>query len=46
LLGVCGRLKCCLMFEMMDSQGMVPSQAPQLITPTRPNSPSSSTLPS
>jgi cell fate regulator YaaT (PSP1 superfamily) len=46
LLGVCGRLKCCLMFEMMDAQGRITPQAQQLITPTRPNSPSSSTLPS
>lgn len=46
LLGVCGRLKCCLMFEMMDSQGLLPTQAEQLITPTRPESPSSPTLPS
>jgi cell fate regulator YaaT (PSP1 superfamily) len=45
LLGVCGRLKCCLMFEMMDAQGMIASHAQQLITPTGPNSPSSSTLP-
>ena len=45
LLGVCGRLKCCLMFEMMDTQGMITSQAQQLITPTKPNSPSSSILP-
>ncbi len=46
LLGVCGRLKCCLMFEMMDNQGMISPPAQQLITPTKPNSPSSSTLPS
>ncbi|MGE3977687.1 MAG: stage 0 sporulation family protein [Nitrospira sp.] len=45
LLGVCGRLKCCLMFEMMDAQGKIASQAQQLITPTKPNSPSSSSLP-
>lgn len=45
LLGVCGRLKCCLMFEMMDAQGKISLQAQQLITPTRPNSPSSSSLP-
>ncbi|MBS0183532.1 MAG: hypothetical protein JSS39_14120 [Nitrospira sp.] len=45
LLGVCGRLKCCLMFEMMDAQGKISSQAQQLITPTRPDSPSSSNLP-
>lgn len=45
LLGVCGRLKCCLMFEMMDAQGTITPQAKHLITPTRPNSPSSSTLP-
>lgn len=40
LLGVCGRLKCCLMFEMMDAQGVGASEAQPLITPTRPNSPS------
>ncbi|MDI3465520.1 MAG: Stage 0 sporulation protein YaaT [Nitrospira sp.] len=45
LLGVCGRLKCCLMFEMMDAQGMITPEIHQLITPTRPNSPPSSTLP-
>lgn len=45
LLGVCGRLKCCLMFEMMDAQGRIAPQAQQLITPARPGSPSSSTLP-
>ena len=45
LLGVCGRLKCCLMFEMMDAQGAIAPQAQQLITPTKPDSPSSSTLP-
>jgi cell fate regulator YaaT (PSP1 superfamily) len=32
LLGVCGRLKCCLMFEMMDAQGNIPQK---LITPTK-----------
>lgn len=46
LLGVCGRLKCCLMFEMMDAQGKIAPQAQQLITPTKPDSPSSPTLPS
>lgn len=46
LLGVCGRLKCCLMFEMMDAQGKIAPEAQQLITPTRPDSPSSPTLPS
>lgn len=46
LLGVCGRLKCCLMFEMMDAEGKIAPQAHQLITPTRPDSPSSPTLPS
>lgn len=46
LLGVCGRLKCCLMFEMMDVQGTMAPQAQQLITPTRSRPPSSSTLPS
>jgi cell fate regulator YaaT (PSP1 superfamily) len=44
LLGVCGRLKCCLIFEMMDAQGRITPQAQPLITPTKPNSPSSSTL--
>jgi cell fate regulator YaaT (PSP1 superfamily) len=41
LLGVCGRLKCCLMFEMMDAQGKIVPQVQQLITPTRsdPSSP-------
>jgi cell fate regulator YaaT (PSP1 superfamily) len=46
LLGVCGRLKCCLMFEMMEAQGKLATQAQQLIIPTRPNSPSSTSLPS
>lgn len=46
LLGVCGRLKCCLMFEMMDAQEKIVPQAQHLITPTRPDSPSSPTLPS
>jgi cell fate regulator YaaT (PSP1 superfamily) len=45
LLGVCGRLKCCLMFEMMDAQGRITPQTQRLITPTRPNSPSSPILP-
>lgn len=44
LLGVCGRLKCCLMFEMMEAQGKISPQAQPLITPTRLNSPSSTTL--
>ena len=39
LLGVCGRLKCCLMFEMMDAQGVVPQPAQKLITPSRPTPP-------
>ena len=34
LLGVCGRLKCCLMFEMMEAQGTA-SPAQGLITPTK-----------
>jgi cell fate regulator YaaT (PSP1 superfamily) len=34
LLGVCGRLKCCLMFEMMEAQGTAPT-VQQLITPTK-----------
>jgi len=46
LLGVCGRLKCCLIFEMMDAQGKILPQAHQLITPTRPDSPSTPILPS
>jgi cell fate regulator YaaT (PSP1 superfamily) len=46
LLGVCGRLKCCLMFEMMDAQGKITPQAQQLITPTKPDSFSPPTLPS
>jgi cell fate regulator YaaT (PSP1 superfamily) len=46
LLGVCGRLKCCLMFEMMDAQGKIPSHTQQLITPTKPDSPASPVLPS
>lgn len=41
LLGVCGRLKCCLLFEMMDAQGRIAPQAQHLITPTRPTSSSS-----
>jgi cell fate regulator YaaT (PSP1 superfamily) len=35
LLGVCGRLKCCLMFEMMETRGTTASPAHGLITPTR-----------
>jgi cell fate regulator YaaT (PSP1 superfamily) len=46
LLGVCGRLKCCLMFEIMDAQGKITPEAQQLITPTRPDSFSPPTLPS
>lgn len=42
LLGVCGRLKCCLLFDMMDAQGRIAPQAQHLITPTKPNSSSSS----
>jgi cell fate regulator YaaT (PSP1 superfamily) len=38
LLGVCGRLKCCLLFEMMDAQGRIAPQAQPLITPTKPPS--------
>ncbi len=45
LLGVCGRLKCCLMFEMMEAQGSA-SQAQRLITPTKPNPSTPPTLPS
>jgi cell fate regulator YaaT (PSP1 superfamily) len=44
LLGVCGRLKCCLMFEMMDAEGKIAPQAQQLITPTKPDSFSPQTL--
>ncbi len=44
LLGVCGRLKCCLMFEMMDAEGKIAPQAQQLITPTKPDSFSPPTL--
>jgi len=35
LLGVCGRLKCCLMFEMMEAQGAPSASAQELITPTK-----------
>jgi len=42
LLGVCGRLKCCLMFEMMDAQGVVALPAQKLITPSRVNPPARS----
>jgi cell fate regulator YaaT (PSP1 superfamily) len=45
LLGVCGRLKCCLMFEMMEAQGTT-SQAQRLITPNKSNSSTPPTLPS
>jgi cell fate regulator YaaT (PSP1 superfamily) len=45
LLGVCGRLKCCLMFEMMEAQGTT-AQAQRLITPTKSNPPTPPTLPS
>ncbi len=45
LLGVCGRLKCCLMYEMMEDQGTA-SQAQQLITLTKSNSSTPPTLPS
>lgn len=44
LLGVCGRLKCCLMFEMMDAQGKIPPQAQQLITPSKAELPASTIL--
>lgn len=33
LLGVCGRLKCCLMFEMMEAQGA--ASKPHLINPDK-----------
>ncbi len=45
LLGVCGRLKCCLMFEMMEAQG-VPPQSQSLITPSKPNPSTPPTRPS
>lgn len=35
LLGVCGRLKCCLMFEMMEAQGAASHQGQGLITPAK-----------
>lgn len=35
LLGVCGRLKCCLMFEMMDAQSAASPQNQGLITPAK-----------
>ncbi len=38
LLGVCGRLKCCLIFEAMDNQSsttVLPSNSAPLITPSR-----------
>lgn len=38
LLGVCGRLKCCLMFEMMDAQGNIPQPVQKLINPAKPPS--------
>jgi cell fate regulator YaaT (PSP1 superfamily) len=41
LLGVCGRLKCCLMFEMMEAQGIAPQQ---LITITKHNPASPPTI--
>jgi cell fate regulator YaaT (PSP1 superfamily) len=43
LLGVCGRLKCCLMFEMMEAEG---AHSQQLITPSKTNLSSPPTLPS
>lgn len=45
LLGVCGRLKCCLMFEMMEAQGTA-SVAQRLITPSKATPSSPSVLPS
>ncbi|HXV68290.1 MAG TPA: regulatory iron-sulfur-containing complex subunit RicT [Nitrospira sp.] len=45
LLGVCGRLKCCLMFETMETQGTTP-QAQRLITPSKSNLPTPPTRPS
>jgi cell fate regulator YaaT (PSP1 superfamily) len=37
LLGVCGRLKCCLLFEAMDNQSSSPSpsKSSELINPSR-----------
>ncbi len=43
LLGVCGRLKCCLLFEIMDAEGKIPSDTQHLITPTRSDSSSTPT---
>lgn len=45
LLGVCGRLKCCLMFEMVEAQGTA-FQAQRLIIPTKPAPSAPPTLPS
>lgn len=43
LLGVCGRLKCCLLFEAMDNQVSTTSasMSPRLITPSRTPQPAS-----
>ncbi|MFM8551523.1 MAG: stage 0 sporulation family protein [Nitrospiraceae bacterium] len=40
LIGICGRLKCCIMFEEMDMRATAVGQPlqPSLITPTRPSS--------
>ncbi len=38
LLGVCGRLKCCLLFEAMDTRASAPSER-GLITPPTPQTP-------
>jgi len=37
LIGICGRLKCCLMFEEMEARAAAAGQPsrPPLITPTR-----------
>jgi cell fate regulator YaaT (PSP1 superfamily) len=45
LLGVCGRLKCCLMFEMMEAQAG-PNQGQGLITPAKSSPPVPPVIPS
>lgn len=46
LLGVCGRLKCCLMFEMMEAQGAASHQGQGLITPAKATPPIPPVIPS